>query len=142
MLVSHGTPVLTQEVITDSELLRFVGALSRLRRKQAALLLPADFDELRSITWHGASAGKHTEMFASPTCRAGLNCSHVCPSVCICSLLHRALFCSHHAARNIAPAHATATTPQCPTLEPVQALLLTGAVKLPQMATQEPTLWG
>ena len=66
VLVSHGTPVLTQEVTRDPELLRFVGALSRLRRNQAALLLPADFDGLRSITWHGASAGKHTEMLASP----------------------------------------------------------------------------
>ena len=62
VFISHGTPVVTQEVAADAELLRFVGALSRLRREQAALLLPHDFDGLRTITWHGASAGKPSSL--------------------------------------------------------------------------------
>jgi hypothetical protein len=58
VVLSQGTPVVSQEVTADVEVARFVGVLMRLRRRLARLLLPPSFDAPRDLTWHGAAGGE------------------------------------------------------------------------------------
>lgn len=65
-LVAQGVPVISQQDVADVEMARFVGVVSRLRRKLSPLLLPPRFDSPRDIAWHSASGsepewiGEHT----------------------------------------------------------------------------------
>jgi pullulanase/glycogen debranching enzyme len=60
-LLAQGVPVINHEDVADVEMARFVGVVSRLRRKLAHLLLPPKFDSPRDITWHGANAANEPE---------------------------------------------------------------------------------
>jgi pullulanase/glycogen debranching enzyme len=54
VLLAQGVPVITQQDVEDVEVARFVGVVSRLRRRLAGLLLPPMFDSPRDIVWRGA----------------------------------------------------------------------------------------
>lgn len=60
-LLAQGVPVINHEDVADVEMARFVGVVSRLRRKLAHLLLPPKFDSPRDLTWHGATGTNEPE---------------------------------------------------------------------------------
>lgn len=60
-LLAQGVPVINHKDVADVEMARFVGVVSRLRRKLAHLLLPPKFDSPRNLTWHGATATNEPE---------------------------------------------------------------------------------
>lgn len=70
-LLAQGVPVINHEDVADLEMARFVGVVSRLRRKLAHLLLPPKFDSPRDLTWHGATATNEPEWVGAAAVSGG-----------------------------------------------------------------------
>ena len=56
-LLAQGIPTLTAACVADAPLAHFIGVLTRLRQRHAALLQPKHFSGPRNLSWHGAQWG-------------------------------------------------------------------------------------
>ncbi|KAK9820150.1 hypothetical protein WJX72_006684 [[Myrmecia] bisecta] len=56
-LLAQGMPLISQDSVEDAATARFVGVVSRWRRKHGDLLQPTNFSTPRDLRWHGAAAG-------------------------------------------------------------------------------------
>jgi isoamylase len=70
-LLAQGVPVINHEDVAEVEMARFVGVVSRLRRKLAHLLLPPKFDSPRDLQWHGAHAASEPEWVGAAAAASG-----------------------------------------------------------------------
>mmetsp|Transcript_3687 Transcript_3687/g.10675 ORF Transcript_3687/g.10675 Transcript_3687/m.10675 type:complete len:900 (+) Transcript_3687:3737-6436(+) len=57
MLLSRGTPCITQDVLWEEALVRFVGVLAELRQEYLDLLQPPSYTAAPPFNWHGSYAG-------------------------------------------------------------------------------------
>ena len=69
-ILAQGIPAFTAACVTEPSLAHFVGVLTRLRLRHAALLQPFWFSSPRDLAWHGTHWGEHS-LLQCPCPRTG-----------------------------------------------------------------------